>query len=404
MKKLLLSLLLFPALLIGQATTGFHRSSQALARATGSQYVVVQPNAVVYVTSTATGTVATIYSDPLLSISIPSGSVVADQNGNYGYYININYCVNEQISYPGGGSQTTTNICGNTGTISTPVSIANGGTASSTAAGAAANIVNGNPIAPSGVIDSALTPGTSAICPHGTSGAFTTTGCLVVTSFAAPSGSWPMWLVPTVTGTLTPSLAVAASAIPNSALSSPTITINSTPCTLGSSCSLSSTAYINQLTGDGTAGPGSGSQVFTAVKIPPSVTLTGTPSAGYVPTATSSVAATWQAAQSPINPNTPSVTLGSPSIIGSGASFTKTGNDYSGQIVLTTGSGGSGTGTLFTLAFGGSYSATVYCGLFPSPSNLASGYISGAASTSGFTATGQVSASSVVYFTYHCHP
>ena len=40
-----------------------------------------------------------------------------------------------------------------------------------------------------------------------------------VTSFAAPSGSWPSWLTPTVTNpTTTPSLAVAASAIPNAAL------------------------------------------------------------------------------------------------------------------------------------------------------------------------------------------
>lgn len=47
----------------------------------------------------------------------------------------------------------------------------------------------------------------------------TCTGCGsgsgTVTSFAAPSGSWPSWLVPTVaTSTSTPSLSVAASAIP----------------------------------------------------------------------------------------------------------------------------------------------------------------------------------------------
>ena len=401
MKKLLLSLLLFPALLIGQATTGFHRSSQALARATGSQYVVVQPNAVVYVTSTATGTVATIYSDPLLSISIPSGSVVADQNGNYGYYININYCVNEQISYPGGGSQTTTNICGNTGTISTPVSIANGGTASSTAAGAAANIVNGNPIAPSGVIDSALTPGTSAICPHGTSGAFTTTGCLVVTSFAAPSGSWPMWLVPTVTGTLTPSLAVAASAIPNSALANASITINSTPCTLGSSCSVSSSAYINQLTGDVTAGPGSGSVAATVVDIPPHITLTGTPSVGYIPTATTSSTATWQAPQIPANVSIPSVTLGASSVVGVGATYTKIGNDFAGQVVLTSGSSGiSASGTAITVTFGGTYSSPVYC------ANSGAAIVTSAAATStGFSMyiVGTLSTSTTYYFTYVCH-
>jgi hypothetical protein len=54
-----------------------------------------------------------------------------------------------------------------------------------------------------------------ATVPLGTGG--------TVTSFSAPSGSWPSWLVPTVTNsTTTPSLAVAASAIPNSALATQT--------------------------------------------------------------------------------------------------------------------------------------------------------------------------------------
>jgi hypothetical protein len=51
---------------------------------------------------------------------------------------------------------------------------------------------------------------------------------------------------------------------------------------------------ITELTGDVTAGPGSGSQAATVVNIPPGVALTGTPSAGQVPTATGSAAATWQ--------------------------------------------------------------------------------------------------------------
>ena len=50
---------------------------------------------------------------------------------------------------------------------------------------------------------------------------------------------------------------------------------------------------ITALTGDVTAS-GSGSVAATAVKIPPGVTLTGTPTTGQVPTATGSTAATWQ--------------------------------------------------------------------------------------------------------------
>lgn len=63
-----------------------------------------------------------------------------------------------------------------------------------------------------------------------------------VTSFAAPSASWPTWLVPTVTNpTTTPSLAVAASAIPNAALANSSTTVNGTTCTLGSTCSPTAT-------------------------------------------------------------------------------------------------------------------------------------------------------------------
>lgn len=55
-----------------------------------------------------------------------------------------------------------------------------------------------------------------------------------ITSFSAPSASWPTWLVPTVTNaTTTPSLTVAASAIPNSALQNSTLTLGSTALTLG---------------------------------------------------------------------------------------------------------------------------------------------------------------------------
>ncbi len=65
-------------------------------------------------------------------------------------------------------------------------------------------------------------------------GATCGTGNGTITSFAAPAGSWPSWLVPTVTtATSTPSLAVAASAIPNSALANAGLTLGSTGLTLG---------------------------------------------------------------------------------------------------------------------------------------------------------------------------
>ncbi len=64
-----------------------------------------------------------------------------------------------------------------------------------------------------------------------------------VTSFAAPAASWPSWLVPTVTNpTTTPSLAAAASAIPNSALANAATTVNGQTCALGGSCTVTATA------------------------------------------------------------------------------------------------------------------------------------------------------------------
>jgi hypothetical protein len=80
-----------------------------------------------------------------------------------------------------------------------------------------------------------------------------------VTSFAAPSGSWPSWLVPTVTNaSSTPSLAVAASAIPNSALANSSTTINGSTCALGGSCTVPS-AQFSTLVG----GTNSSAQTFT---------------------------------------------------------------------------------------------------------------------------------------------
>lgn len=64
-------------------------------------------------------------------------------------------------------------------------------------------------------------------------------GSGTVSIVTAPSGSWPSWLVPTVTSaTTTPNLAVAAGPIPNSALANFNISINTISCTLGGSCTI----------------------------------------------------------------------------------------------------------------------------------------------------------------------
>ena len=138
MKKFVLGFLILIATtcpLFGQSTIGFHRVAVALSRAQSGLNAQIVPNATVTVTQTSTGTAATIYSDPLLTSIISPSVVVADNSGNYGYYIALNYCVTETITSPGQGTRTIPNICINGGGGSGGVSVAsilpievNGGT------------------------------------------------------------------------------------------------------------------------------------------------------------------------------------------------------------------------------------------------------------------------------------
>lgn len=112
---------------------------------------------------------------------------------------------------------------------------------------ATANTLNYNLCNQSG---NSITPGALTVDVSAGSGGSSGSGTL--TSFAAPSGSWPSWLVPTVSNsTTTPSLAVAASGIPNSALSNFSITLGTTTINLGGTTSSAAgftAAFANALT------------------------------------------------------------------------------------------------------------------------------------------------------------
>ena len=82
------------------ATTGFNRVSNVTSRGLYGLNQQIVPLANIYVTVTATNLGATIYSDPLLSALITNSTVTADQNGNYSYYLPLNYMVTETISSP----------------------------------------------------------------------------------------------------------------------------------------------------------------------------------------------------------------------------------------------------------------------------------------------------------------
>jgi len=113
--------------------------------------------------------------------------------------------------------------------------------------GQAEDILGYNPTAQSWQLTSGSTgyAGASPSCTYtfGPSGASASgPGCTsfgTVTNFAASAGSWPFWLVPSVTNSASaPTLSVAASAIPNSALANSSTTVNGQSCALGSSCAI----------------------------------------------------------------------------------------------------------------------------------------------------------------------
>lgn len=127
MKKLLLLFALFPSLCFGQVTAGFHRVNQIIARGNSGVTAQVVPGASVFVAFTLNGSAAVIYSDPLLTLTIPGSIVTTDNQGNYDYYLPLNTCVTETISYPSSGTLTVANICGNAG-LALPIATLNGGT------------------------------------------------------------------------------------------------------------------------------------------------------------------------------------------------------------------------------------------------------------------------------------
>jgi hypothetical protein len=81
-----------------------------------------------------------------------------------------------------------------------------------------------------------------------------------VKSFGAPSVNWPSWMVPTVAnGTSTPSLSVAVTSIPNSALANAATTVNGQSCALGGNCAV--TVAAGTLTGSTLAATVTGSSL-----------------------------------------------------------------------------------------------------------------------------------------------
>ena len=106
-------------------TTGWQRIGNVTTR--GPQGVELQsvPGASIYVTLTSTGAAAVIYSDPALSIAITGSMVTADTQGNYNYFVPLNYNVTETISSPSGSLLTISNVVANGPLVTTFTTTAN---------------------------------------------------------------------------------------------------------------------------------------------------------------------------------------------------------------------------------------------------------------------------------------
>jgi hypothetical protein len=157
--------------------------------------------------------------------------------------------------------------------------------------GAPESLVDGGALAGSGA---AITTGpistikNDAACFADTAGTLMDCGQApaagTVSSFAAPSESWPSWMVPSVANaTIAPSLSVSISSIPNSALANAAMTVNGQSCFLGGSCTvpassstLTGTSLPVTVTGSSLTGVGTiTSGTWQGTAISPSYISTG---------------------------------------------------------------------------------------------------------------------------------
>jgi hypothetical protein len=182
-------------------------------------------------------------------------------------------------------------------------------------------------------------------------------GSGTVTSFAV--GTWPGWLTPSVTNAgTTPTLAVAASAIPNSALASSATTVNGQSCALGGSCTITvgSSAFSSVTSGSNTTaamvvGTGgalsaSGTGTIAATSVP-FTGVTGTASVAQLPTGIPNA----NLANSGTTVNGQSCALGGSCTISAGSSAfssVTSGSNTTAAMVMGSGSAlsASGTGTI----------------------------------------------------------
>lgn len=111
MKKFLFAVLLVMLPLICSAQdAGVHRIGVALSRGNGVQANIVPFASIqVCVAGTFCAELAPVFSDLALTQPLQQ-PVVADASGNYDYYFAAG-CVDEQLSTPGKGNQTTYNVC-----------------------------------------------------------------------------------------------------------------------------------------------------------------------------------------------------------------------------------------------------------------------------------------------------
>jgi hypothetical protein len=251
-----------------------------------------------FFTLTTTGSGDATYSGGILNIPPSSGSGSISVNGTSVSSPNLN---GTTPAAPSGSTNCTWAVSGSSVSCSIPATSSGGVTLTGPVTGSGTGTI-ATTITPTGVTAgsytnpnitlnaagqvltasngssggvSSITPGTNTNCSPLVSGSCT--GAVTITSTGTGSG---VSSLNSLSGALN--------------LTSTGGTVTITPS--GSSIDLEApgTSGISQLTGDVTTPTGGGSRPATAVNLPGHITLTGTPSAGQVPTAMSPTAATWQ--------------------------------------------------------------------------------------------------------------
>lgn len=233
MRKILAFILAFVAAACGAQTAPIGVCISNVAQTISNGLIAPVPFASVTLcsqnstSSNCAANIVSVYTSTTLGTPTPTNPVTADAGGNYFFCAPVGHYA--------------LMIAGSQGGFFVPdIALVDDWSKGGTVTGNW--VVTGNVIA-ANLTAGALSGSTGHCAQIGSGGIIAAAGlpCGTVTNVSIGTG-WPSWFTPSIASpTTTPVINATVTAIPNSALTSPSITINSVTCTLGSSCSVSGT-------------------------------------------------------------------------------------------------------------------------------------------------------------------